>query len=73
MCEPLHRWTGVEVIGSSSKDFAIAVTLEAQARQLWFAEEILEFVDHGPGTTVEVAGRKLIRDQHGVWREVKPN
>ena len=63
----------VEVIGSSSKGLAIAVTLEAQTKQLWFAEEILEFVDHGPGTTVEVAGRKLIRDQHGVWREVKPN
>ena len=65
--------TGVEVIGNSSKDLAIAVTLEEQTKQLWFAEEILEFVDHGPGTTVEVAGRKLIRDQHGVWREVKPN
>ena len=65
--------TGVEVIGSSSKDFAIAVTLEAQAKQLWFAEEILEFVDHGPGTTVETAGRKLIRDEHGRWREAKPN
>jgi len=65
--------TGIEVIGSSSKDLAIAVTLEAQTKQLWFAEEILEFVDHGPGTTVEIAGRKLIRDEHGEWREAKPN
>jgi hypothetical protein len=65
--------TGVDVIGSCSKDFAIAVTLEAQTKQLWFAEEVLEFVDHGAGTTVEVAGRKLIRDEHGHWREEKPN
>jgi hypothetical protein len=64
--------TGIEVIGSSSKDLAIAVTLEAQTKQLWFAEEILEFVDHGPGTTVEIAGRKLIRDEHGEWREANP-
>jgi hypothetical protein len=57
--------TGVEVIGTSSKDLAIAVTLEGQTRQLWFAEEVLEFVDHGAGTTVEIPGRKLIRDEHG--------
>jgi hypothetical protein len=65
--------TGVEVIGDSYKDLAIAVALEAQTKQLWFAEEVLEFVDHGAGTTVEVAGRKLIRDEHGRWRELKPN
>jgi len=65
--------TGVEVIGKSSKDIAIAVTLEGQTNQLWFADEVLEFVDHGAGTTVEIAGRKLIRDEQGDWREVKPN
>jgi hypothetical protein len=37
--------TGVEVIGTSSKDLAIAVTLEGQTKQLWFADEVLEFVD----------------------------
>jgi hypothetical protein len=40
---------------------------------LWFAEELLEFVDHAAGTTVEIAERKLIRDERGEWREVKPN
>lgn len=65
--------TGVEVIGKSSNDLAIAVTLEEQTKQLWFAEEVLEFVDHGAGTTVQIAGRKLIRDEHGDWRELKPN
>jgi hypothetical protein len=65
--------TGVEVIGNTYKDFAIAVTLESQTKQLWFAEEVLEFVDHGAGTTVEVAGQKLIRDEYGHWRELRPN
>lgn len=64
--------TCVEVIGKSSNDLAIAVTLEAQTKQLWFAEEVLEFVDHGAGTTVEISGRKLLRDEYGDWRELKP-
>jgi hypothetical protein len=38
--------TSVEAIGKPSKDLAIAVTLEAHTKQLWFAEEVLEFVDH---------------------------
>jgi hypothetical protein len=65
--------TGVEVIGKSSEDLAISVALDGQTTQLWFAEELLEFVDHAAGTTVEIAERKLIRDERGEWREVKPN
>jgi hypothetical protein len=49
------------------------VRIDGQATQSWFAEELLEFVDHAAGTTVEIAGRKLIRDERGKWREVKPN
>jgi len=65
--------TGVKVIGESSKDLAISARLDEKASQLWFAEELLEFVDHAAGTTVEVSGRKLIRDARGEWREAKPN
>ena len=65
--------TGVGVIGQSARDLAICVLLDGKATQLWFAQELLEFVDHAPGTTVEIAGRKLIRDEHGEWREAKPN
>jgi hypothetical protein len=65
--------TGVEVVGQSSKDLAISVRLDGQATQLWFAEELLEFLDHAAGTTVEIAGSKLIRDEYKEWREVKAN
>jgi len=65
--------TGVEAIGKSSEDVAISVALDGQTAQLWFAEELLEFVDHAAGTTVEIAGRKLIRDERGEWHEVKLN
>ncbi len=65
--------TGVEVIGTPSIDLAISIVLEGQTEQLWFAEELLEVVDHEAGTTVEIAGRKLIRDEGGEWHEIKPN
>jgi hypothetical protein len=63
--------TGVKVVGNSIEDYAISVTLDGQNDQLWFAEDLLEFVDHQTGTTVSVAGRRLIRDENGEWREVK--
>ena len=64
--------TRVEV-GKSSKDLAICVLLDGQATQLWFAEELLEFVDHGAGITTEIVGHKLMRDERGEWREIKPS
>ena len=63
--------TGVRVIGNPIEDYAISVTLDGRNDQLWFADDLLEFVDHQIGTTVSIAGRRLIRDQNGEWREVK--
>ncbi|MGB8011823.1 MAG: hypothetical protein WCF68_09440 [Terriglobales bacterium] len=65
--------TGVEVIGAATEDYAIAVMVEGHSESLWFAENLLEFVDHQPGTTIGVAGRHLIRDEHGEWYERKPS
>ena len=72
----VHGWTtpsvtGVEVIGNSEDDYAIAVDVEGQSARLWFAEDYLEFVDHQPGTTRSVGGRLLMRDAQGDWHEVK--
>jgi hypothetical protein len=61
--------TGVEVIGDAPDDYAIAVMIEGQEESLWFAETLLELVDHQPGTTVEIAGRRLIRDERGEWHD----
>jgi len=63
--------TGVRVIGNPPEDYAISVTLDGRNDQLWFAEDLLEFVDHQTDTTVAIAGRRLIRDEKGEWREVK--
>jgi hypothetical protein len=65
--------TGVEVIGHATEDYAIAVMVEGHTEALWFAENLLEFVDHQPGTTMTIAGRLLIRDERGERQEAKPN
>lgn len=59
--------TSIQLIGRPSKDLAISVRLDGQATHLWFAKELLGFVDHAVGTTVEIAGRELIRDERGEW------
>ena len=61
--------TGVEDIGDTPDDHAVAVTIEWRAESLWFAEALLELVDHQRGTTIEIAGRRLIRDERGEWHD----
>ena len=63
--------TGVEVVGDSTDDYAIAVMIESKDNALWFAPNLLEFLDHQPGTTMEIGSRRLIRDADGQWHEVK--
>jgi hypothetical protein len=45
--------------------------IEGKSNAMWFAEDLLEFLDHQPGTTVEIGNRRLIRDERGEWHEVK--
>ena len=61
--------TGVKVIGEVTNDYALAVMIEGQDEALWFAPDLVEFVDHAPGTTMEIGGRRFIRDASGQWRE----
>jgi hypothetical protein len=63
--------TGVEVIGRPNDDYAVAVMIEARNDETyWFAEDLLEFLDHAPGTEVWVSGApfKEIRNADGSWR-----
>lgn len=74
----VHGWTtpsvtGVEVIGHATEDCAVAVMVEGHSQALWFAEHLLEFVDHQPGTTMRVGDRLIVRDELGEWHEVKAN
>ena len=62
--------TGVEVIGEVKEDLAFSVMFENPQIQLWFAPELLEFVDHAPGQEIEIGKTKLIRRADGGWDKV---
>lgn len=65
--------TGVEAIGEVKGDFAVSVMIEARGEALWFASELVEFVNHVPGTEIKIGSRQLVRDSKGDWTEVSGN
>lgn len=65
--------TAVEVIGDPIEDTAVAVSFEGGADAIWFSPNLVELVDHNPGTTLTFAGSStaLKREASGEWREVR--
>jgi hypothetical protein len=64
--------TGVEVVGGAAGDYAINVQLDDRDESLWFAPELLEFVDHAPGTEVVIGNKRLVRSGSGEWAGDQP-
>lgn len=65
--------TGVEVIGDLTEDFAVNVRFEDRGESFWFAVDLLEFVDHAPGTEIQLAGvpKQWVRTDSGAWQEIE--
>lgn len=62
--------TGVEAIGSPLDDYAVAVMFEdAAVQDAWFAADLVEFIDHAPGTEIRVGNLKAVRNADGTWNE----
>jgi hypothetical protein len=64
--------TAVQVIGDAHGDYAINVFFKDRNESLWFSSELLEFVDHGPGTIVKSGDKTFVRTEQGEWREESP-
>jgi hypothetical protein len=62
--------TGVEVIGEVKDDTAVNVFFAEQNASHWFTPDLLEFVDHAPGTEIRVANSptKSVRTEDGEWQ-----
>ena len=61
---------GIEVIGESKSDHALNVKLDDREETLWFAPELIEYVDHSPGTIIEIGNKKLERQEDGSWKDL---
>jgi len=63
--------TGVAVIGEVTHDRALNVRFEGRTETLWFAPELLEFIDHAVGTEIRFDGvpKKWVRTASGEWSE----
>lgn len=61
--------TGIAVVGTPTDDYAFSVDLAGLAEQVWFAPDLLEFVDHRPGTQLRIDGvpRTWVRREDGGW------
>ena len=63
--------TRVEVIGENHQDYAINVFFGNHDEAFWFAPDLLEIVDHAPGTElrIESVPKKWVRVATGEWIE----
>jgi hypothetical protein len=63
--------TGVDVIGTPAEDTALNVKLDDSEEAVWLAPELIEFVDHDPGSTITILGvpKTLTRASSGEWVE----
>lgn len=63
--------TNVEVIGEVKTDYAVNVYFDELKESFWFAEDLLEFVDHAPGLEMTLNGvpKSWTRTASGEWME----
>jgi hypothetical protein len=69
--ETMPSSSGVTVIGAAEEDFALNVFFEELNKGFWFAENLLELLDHAPGTTIKLDGvpKQWVRAESGEWLE----
>jgi hypothetical protein len=63
--------TGVSVIGSPIEDYALNVFFGDLDQSFWFAEDLVEFVDHDEGTVIslDAMDTEWVRLADGEWQE----
>jgi hypothetical protein len=54
-----------DVVGDPTDDVAINVRFDDS--DVWIVPELVEFVDHAPGTTMTVGKTRLVRRANGSW------
>jgi hypothetical protein len=56
-----------QIIGDLKEDYAVNVHFADLNKSEWFTRDLLEFVDHAPGTEVGIGAKKWVRTATGEW------
>lgn len=70
--ETVPSASGVSALGELSDDYAVNVFVEELSRDFWLDPSLVEFIDHGAGAEITIAGSpvKIVRQSDGSWTEV---
>jgi hypothetical protein len=58
--------TGIAFVGASPTNLAYNVGFDGD-QDAWFAPELIELVDHAPGSEMTIGGRRFVRSADGEW------
>ncbi|MEI4505720.1 hypothetical protein WBQ88_06760 [Sphingopyxis sp. CCNWLW253] len=63
--------TDVAVVGTLSEDYAVNVHFDELDEGFWFADDLVEMIDHAPGTVIALEGQdaEWVRLPNGEWQE----
>ena len=63
--------TDVAVVGILSDDYAVNVHFDELNEVFWFADHLVEQIDHAPGTVISLQGQEAewVRLPNGEWQE----
>ena len=70
--ETMPSASGVSALGELSDDYAVNVFVDELNKDFWPDPSLVEFVDHGAGAEITVAGSavKIVRQPDGSWTEM---
>src|SRR5258707_13343707 len=63
--------TRVEVVGQLTEDFAFNVNFDDLNKDVWFAPDLVELLDHAPGQGIRLDGldAEWVRLPNGEWEQ----
>jgi hypothetical protein len=62
-----------EIIGELTEDYAVNVHFDELKKSFWLTRDLLEFVDHAPGTEITAGSTTRVRAATGEWIEKSAN
>jgi hypothetical protein len=65
---PSLHLAGVEIIGEPRDDVALNFQFDDLGQGVWIGPDLVQYLDHGPGTTAQVGDRTFIRTADGEWQ-----